>query len=455
MSNTNMEDIFKDYGNFEREPKNDRWSAIAAELDKDKKRRAFWWWIFGGSAASIAAALFVLNYGTEPNTLKTAKQTSSTIQTEEVTTQNNGRQEVEVIAQTPAKNEESYTKEQPASLHNNSTNLSTQNNSATSSKVKASQASDQASKDQLLVNIQDEHPVHDKIKLRRIVSLNPSINPLEQKGNFPGMLDYPEVSIEPLKEEFNPSWDIGISFSASYSSFTPSEPRNMVSSMGSITPELLSENTKLHKQINKGGYSISQGITFAYRFHKNWSMGAGISLHQTTQILKFNLSEVQDDPLNAPQDMPEGGYSSSSGYLLPFQRLSEGSENTVNNKYYGREIPVFVNYRKELNDRFEILANCGVSYRWVSSGSLFLPDIDNVGVLSLNSPEDYPGIRGTWHARASFGIAYKMNNGFSLQALPQCNFGLGSNVRFDRFVQQKQQEFGIQFKLVKNIRFRQ
>ena len=82
-----------------------------------------------------------------------------------------------------------------------------------------------------------------------------------------------------------------------------------------------------------------------------------------------------------------------------------------------------------------------------------MADIDNIGIIRLDGPENYPGIRSTFQIQGGLGVNYHFNEYFTLQAMPSFSYSIQSNIRFTQYVQQYQRQWGLQLKLTRNLDF--
>ncbi|TNE78355.1 MAG: hypothetical protein EP332_14855 [Bacteroidetes bacterium] len=467
MSDSKWDDMFKQYSEFEKEPANDRWNAIAQELDKDSKRRFGFWWIFGlGAAASSIAVLLMfwpsssenaqVETPTQQNEIpsETAKSAENTLVNTEVST-------TETVEHTESLN---TTKSTETTSTPNTQPASSERKAAWSGSTELSQAPLESTEpfQNTLSGNSNKRTVHSVTALNSADPENWTYKyAFAEAVEVPIQHKRPQEKIEEKNDDSTPKRKInpergfvlGIQSSLALSNFSPSV--NAGADVPVPFSNYIQDNLALRKELESGGYSISQGLLVGYRFNSFLSLHTGVRLIQTTQVLRYSLMETPDDPINAPQDLPEGGKSVSPSYQLPNQRIIAGNDYHLNNKYYGREIPLSFQLDVKLNNKFRLLGQVGGSYRWISSGILYFPDIDNVGMLSLNNPTDYPGIRSTWHTHLGVGVSYELNHGFRISAMPYANMALNSNIRFDRFIQQRQQEFGLNISLVRNIQIGQ
>ncbi len=456
MSDSKWDDMFKQYSEFEKEPAHDRWGAIASELDKDKKRRFGMWWLFGIGAASTSMALIWLFWLANPEQPQAAEQIGKTQTKREKTLAESG-------SKTEKFTESKAVAESALPIHS-----STPNTQPVPSEPKPSRSGSAGFVAETLTPgladlLAPSASASTSDRLLELAIGNPRLFAIALKSMEAQKIHIVHQRPKALQEESEPSltrtksastgFVLGIQTSIAYSSFTPSA--NLGADLPASMSNYLKENLALRKGMESGGYSVSQGIQVGYQFTPSLSLQTGIRLIQTTQVFQYNASTVNTDPLNAPQDLPEGGLSTSPSYQLPFQQIESGSDYRVDNKYYGREIPLSLQYNVKLKGKFRLLGQIGGSYRWISSGILYFPDIDNVGMLSLNNPTDYPGIRSTWHTHLGVGLSYELNHGFLISAMPYFNMALNSNIRFNRFIQQRQQEFGLNISLVRTIRISQ
>ncbi len=248
-------------------------------------------------------------------------------------------------------------------------------------------------------------------------------------------------------------WSFGIGAGAYQSLFIQKMPKNpgntYIEKQG-----MVARNRDLREAMEQGGSAFSQSIWVDYKPFEHWSFSTGISMLQTTQNLAFNVQNVFDDSIRGPQHFPEGGSNAVGGqYIFVNDSILPGNTATASNKYFAREIPLYINYHHKLNDKISVQASVGMSYRWVRSASVYMADIDNIGIIRLDGPENYPGIRSTFQIQGGLGINYHFNEYFALQVMPSFSYSIQSNIRFTQYVQQYQHQWGLQLKLTRNLDF--
>ncbi len=466
----NMEDLFKDkFDGFEARPENDRWSELSANLDADKrKRRFFWLWSGVAGAILVGGVLGLLFLSDDPASLQTTQVPTSESQAdtepieqaktdsptprslrqqanqEPAQEANSGRINSGLPNTASLQIEEAFTKSSPAEKNpspeiNESVSKSPEGAliSATDTpdgpiKVrKGSEGSIAASKENIVEDIDvtqdDETPSQ------------PVVSELESEPQHLSILN------------------IGVSFGASISKFTQLQSGNS-SPYSQVSDEMLNDYHDLRTQLEAPGFTFSQGVSVEYNFlHFNGGknslyLGSGIQLVQTTQYLDFNAVETQDDPLNAYVDFAESGKGQASPESeFAYKQILPGSDNRAENKYFSREIPLFLGVRYQLNQRLSLRAQFGTSYRWTTSASYFTPDIDGVGMLSVTGTDVYPGIKPTWQVNGAVGLDIALKNRFVLGINPSFSRALQSNIRFSHWEQQKQNTYGLQLQLYRTF----
>lgn len=258
---------------------------------------------------------------------------------------------------------------------------------------------------------------------------------------------------DPPKEDQAGKWSMGIGLGVYASRFTPKMPGS-VGNYSAVNETMVKENHRLREQIEKPGYAFSQSLWISYRPTERWSFSSGISMVQSTQVLRFSIQGNTPDKVRSPGDFAEQGNTGPGGvYLFPNDSIQPGNSTVSHNKYLAREIPFFVSYHQPLNDKLSLTFCAGVTYRWVSSLSAFLPDVDNVGMVYMQGPEYYPGVRSTFHLQGAVGLNYRLNDHFSFEARPTFQLATRSNIRFEHYVQQYQKQWGCQFMLTRKLGF--
>ncbi|HCS19753.1 MAG TPA: hypothetical protein DIW47_04175 [Bacteroidetes bacterium] len=251
----------------------------------------------------------------------------------------------------------------------------------------------------------------------------------------------------------NGKWSMGFGMGVFSSYFDQRMPKTQ----GNTAIEqqgMVQRNQALREKMEKPGIAFSQSLWIQFQPHQNWSFNTGISMVQTTQNLAFAIKSQVPDLYRGPADFPEAGSTSPSGqYLFPEDSILPGSGYTATNKYFSREIPFYVNYHLWLNQKFQVQLSAGASYRWVTGASVYFADIDNVGMIYMNGPEFYPGLRGTWNIQGGVALNYQVNDYFSLNMMPGFQLALQSNIRHEHYVQQYQRQWGLQVRLSRKLGF--
>ncbi len=481
MSEHDMENIFRrKLEDFEADH-NDRWNQIEAALPKKKKRRAAFWLLgIGLFLAGSGITFFSLQNEDNPQqtlanreTAQPDKGTSSvgdhaTEPTSPVRQNASASPDTDIIT-TPTENS-TETRNTGNILNPTFSNANPDNSLSPVREHEAEselQEESSASIPEETPAKEDEAPLsepentendpsgdtHDLQEGERLNSESDKKETKEEEIPPPTSNPTPDpsrVKKEKEDKEF-PVLSIGIGVSAWYSYFTPKMPES-VGNYAAIDRNMVSRNHALRQQIEKGGYAFNQSLWVNYRFSQYLSLSAGVSMMQTTQTLKFDFVKSGNDSIRSPGDFPEYTYLGPGGvYVYPNDSIIPGNTIRTQNKYFAREIPVHFNFHYPLTEKLELVSHIGASFRWVRSTSIYLPDIDNVGMVYLNGPEYYPGIRSTWQFQGGIGINYRLGNSYSLGIHPSVSVSLQSNVRFKHYVQQYQRQFGLQLRFVRKI----
>lgn len=469
MPKHDMEDIFrKKLEDFEA-PHGDRWENIEAALPKEKKRKAaFWLWFGTGSVALIGAIALLLTYKAAPTNENIASQKNPTEkQQENPTATDLSTSKKENANQTELEETSSTSFENPTSSKNDlihtpakkrqyaqSTSLNWGEERATAIELPPS-----LEEQNVTIAPQNETPIQTLTPTDSILAAEASnVLPLPhlKEGDTIKVVKLPKqpVIIEANAEKL-PSpvkWSMGIGFGAYSSNFNQKMPQNSGSS--AIEQQgMVQRNRNLREKMEKPGLSFNQSLWVQYQPFRRWSFSTGISMVQTTQNLSFTVKSNIPDSIRGPQDFPESGNAGpSSQYLFANDSIFAGNTHTATNKYFAREIPLFVHYHFNLNPKFSMQLTGGVSYRWLTGASVFFADIDNVGMIQLNGPDYYPGLRSTWHLQGGIAFNYALNDYFNISAMPTFNCAMQSNIRFEHYVQQYQREWGLQVRLTRKLR---
>ncbi len=484
MPEHDMEDIFREKLNDFAPNHKDRWEQIANALPPEENRRRGLWIWFTGIGACIVLGLVGINQLQQSNLTdlqsnEKKKLVSPVIETpilsepkedgaisefhavSEINTIDNTKE----INQSPISLPLQFGKEKNQSNHNTENKILRKENNEGSGNKAPSQFIPPAP--QANTGSETEEPQEQQAPEEEILDIktpptpeteepnaieNPS-EALPHDGFREAVGTQPKPEPQPKLEHQTHPWSFGIGAGAFYSTFAQKMPKNPGNSF--IEKQgMVARNRDLRESMEQAGSSFTQSLWVEYKPFEHWSFSSGISMVQSTQNLSFNVQNVFDDSIRGPQDFPESGSAAAGGhYLFANDSILPGNNATATNKYYAREIPLYINYHYALNEKLSLQASIGISYRWVRSASVFMADIDNVGILRLDGPENYPGIRSTFHFQGGVGLNYRFNDYFNIQAMPSMSYSMQSNIRFSQYVQQYQRQWGMQLKLTRNLDF--
>lgn len=457
MSEHEMEQFFqKKFEGFESEPPNDHWPAIEARLKNRNKYRVLFWLLpvllFGGIGFGLLRvkqsgekALVMQPSSIEKPETSLSPVTSTPEKAPDATpnTPKTIRQNLEGISRTqggasfrqvPFQSDGAVKDalENPLNNGGNPTpleNLPTPENQGNT--MALTERTDDTSAS---IPADDKTAILPAGKSGLIVPLAPSNDKSKKRKSF--------FQMESVR--------LGVSGSAAFSRFSIAAPN----SSSGIRPEWIKGNRDLYEKMQDGGQTFSQGLHISFLFRSGWQISSGIQLHQTLQRLRFDAVTAQQDLVIGPRDFPEGKGGSSvytDGYQFPTDSIIPGKRIQTVNQYLGREIPFQLAYHFRFNPKWHLTLQGGISYRWVSGVSAYLPDLDNVGLVYLRNKSYYPGIRSTWNFQAGLGIEYALNPQFRLAVSPFSSWSRQSNIRFNNWVRQQQREFGVQIRVYRVI----
>lgn len=482
MPKHDMEDIFrKKLEDFEPQH-GDRWEQIAASLPGEKKRRAgFWLWFGTGMALLLGGVtvVFMGPFGSEQK-LPIAQSEEGVSAIPRNSDKTAGDEPTEVLPLAPQlhyvpSGEASKGGKDPAPAGREIGSISSENTTTTKPEptevlplTPSEGGKDPAPAGKGVKPIEEAEPTEmtepnlvDRKQIIPIKTLDPEeFFTIDANGDTirvrknPTLVQKDKVNQkQPYDFAANGKWAMGFGMGISSSYFDQRMPRKQ----GNTAIEqqgIVQRNQELRQKMEKPGIAFSQSLWIQFQPHYNWSFNTGISMVQTTQNLAFNIKSQVPDPYRGPADFPEAGTTGPSGqYLFPEDSILPGSDYTATNKYFSREIPFYVNYHLWINRKFQVQLSAGAAYRWVSGASVFFADIDNVGMIYMNGPEYYPGLRGTWNIQGGIALNYQINDYFNLNMQPGFQMALQSNIRHEHYVQQFQRQWGLQVRLSRKLGF--
>lgn len=476
MPKHDMEDIFrKKLDDFEPQH-GDRWEQIAAALPEEKKRRAgYWFWLGTGAALIIGlVSIFIMDpFGSEQK-LSLAQSEVGTPSNPNSAAKTLADEPTKVLPLAPSKGGKASSSEGKSTLPGSGFPSKTAELDAEPIKLNFNPESpsfpngvkenpseevlDPKKTDNNEVNDNDVIPSipldpealftitedGDTIKVRKVTASVKQADSTESKP-------YPSERLSNFAE--NGRWSMGFGMGVFSSRFVQRMPQTQ----GNTAIEqqgMVQRNQELRSKMEMPGIAFSQSLWIQYRPHRNWSFHTGISMVQTTQNLAFTIKSQVPDPYRGPADFPEAGATTPSGqYLFPEDSILPGSGYTATNKYFSREIPFCVNYHIPLSKKLHMQLSAGATFRWVTSASVFFADIDNVGMIYMNGPEYYPGLRSTWNIQGGIALDYQLNDYFNLNMMPGFQMAIQSNIRHEHYVQQYQRQWGLQVRLSRKLGF--
>ncbi|MBI1223139.1 MAG: hypothetical protein GC180_11090 [Bacteroidetes bacterium] len=475
MQERDMEDIFRDkLKGFEAEH-GDRWDQISAALPPEEKKRRFLWIWFSGAGLAIAGfvllSLYFLN-PSKPINLSSSENNTSKSQT---LNSNSGPspanaqedESSELTNQAPLKRSE------PVETNHQTSQPSEKKASKLKQAAKSytpptkdkdlpkQNSSDNNGMEENRNPVPNDKPIPFDLKplepsVEFLAMAHPSFKEDTADARLPKQVNrtsHPTVKKLKSDEEDLGKWSIGIGGGVYQTKFKQQMPGNKGSSQ--IAQDgYIEKNKSLREQIFTPGITTTENIWLRYQANSWLSFQTGISMMQSTQNLSFNVIGPSYDKWKAPQDFNEGAvFSGSNSYLFPSDSIVAGNQYTAKSQYFMREVPFSIFLNQKLGKKWGLNFELGASYRWVTSASVYMPDIDNVGMLYLQGADSYPGIRSTWNLHSSFGFYCQLNNYFRLDVAPRMSYSLQSNIRYSRFVQQYQRNWGVELRISRKLGF--
>lgn len=473
MQEREMENIFRDKLNNFEPAHNDRWSQIAAALPPEEKKRRFLWLWFVGAGVIVAAGIAVLLPGKESSLVMNKQAVIENIKTIPSTPQEEEKLKEQLLAKEQINTEkgDEITSELKTSSSNNHPTSSTKttdyinpvNPTVPALQNKEGSIEPVKNKEQVLVKETpegvNEHgpeelhflpPSEEFTSAFTQKKTEPTVPPVQVAGEKEKPASEPHKKAEEEKEDSK--WSFGIGggvYATKFVQRMPADPGNG----STVSADEINSNKMLREQIFKGGLTFTENLWVTYQAKPWLGFRTGIGMMQTTQNVSFDV-DSSFDRLKAPIDFNEGGtFSGNDDYLFPDNEILPGDRFSAKSRYFTREIPFSIILSKKLGSKWSLCFEGGFSYRWISSALVYMPDIDNVGMLYLKDKAAYPGLKNTWNLHAGLGIQYQLNDNFILDIFPRVSYSLQSNIRFSHYVQQYQRNWGVEFRISRKLGF--
>jgi len=187
------------------------------------------------------------------------------------------------------------------------------------------------------------------------------------------------------------------------------------------------KNIALRKELETPVPDLSAGFILNYDVSKRFSISSGLVLTNFRQEFRYDTVAPQSQLNTVQQD---------AKYIHQQDSITNAKVQTADIKYSFTEIPVYVTYKAFHSRKFEIDIQGGFSYAFISGINAYIINQNNVGVMVLNGPDDFPKIKGTAFITLQPMFAYKMSDDVSIGIMPTYKSSLGSIIQNQYWVQQ-------------------
>ena len=467
MPESEFEKLFGDkFDHYSPSPANNRWSEISAALEKRKKKRIFFWYLLTGLIVLLGASVFLFKESAKPTLAYEEKQSKVSESGKNESSDPSGNQTLTnptendnvrgtatydyAVVNPEIKSLKNATLEGKPNITNSGSSKTPTSGATKDSRQPERESTLEAESQNPEKSIKEDHQDQKDTGSNSIEQSDLSDQKPANKGDQPPSRPGPAVKKSP---GFMSKMTIGIGISSGFSWHTIRMPYSIGSYPG-VNLDMVNHNFLLRKSAEQKGFFLSESLIARYSFHKVFSFGTGITLNQSTQYLQFSAVSADADRVIGPRDFPESGsVYDKAFYRFETDSLIQGKEIRVENKYFYREIPVFIQANFWSEKKVGLTASLGASYRYVSGAALLLPDVDNVGMVSLIGKQYYPGIRSSFHLQGSLGVSVKLGEVYRLETALSYSHALQSNVRFEHWVQQYQRNAGLQVRVLRSFNF--
>ncbi len=217
------------------------------------------------------------------------------------------------------------------------------------------------------------------------------------------------------------------------------------------------ENNKdLRRKIESPGIHWSFGLNLGYNFSSNWAVGTGFKVSQGYTRLNYNLIRNNNDRFESttridPQYRGTPAFNPSD-YVNGNDSIVAGSNFTHENRYFGREIPLFIQYKSgKENQKLRFLGELGVSFNILRYVSAYYADLDNVGFVSVQGKDAFPGFKSSISFSGGLGAQIRLKEDLNLNLMGSFSRAMTSQTRYERWFKEYPFTAGISFRLIKTF----
>ncbi len=215
-------------------------------------------------------------------------------------------------------------------------------------------------------------------------------------------------------------------------------------------------NKNLRRKIESPGIHWSFGLNMGYNFNKNWAIGSGFKVSQGYTKLSYNLIRNNNDRFESttridPQYSGTPAFNPSD-YVNGGDSIVAGSDFTHENRYFGREIPLFVQYTSgNESQKIRFIGELGLTFNVLRYVSAYYADLDNVGFVSVQGKDAFPGFRSYFGVNTSLGVQIKLKDDLNLNVVSSFSRAITSQTKYERWFKEYPFTAGISFRLIKTF----
>lgn len=215
-------------------------------------------------------------------------------------------------------------------------------------------------------------------------------------------------------------------------------------------------NKNLRRKIESPGIHWSFGLNLGYNFSSNWAVGTGFKVSQGYTRLNYNLIRNNNDRFESttridPQYRGTPAFNPSD-YVNGNDSIVAGSNFTHENRYFGREIPLFIQYKSgKENQKLRFLGELGVSFNILRYVSAYYADLDNVGFVSVQGKDAFPGFKSSISFTGGLGAQIRLKEDLNLNVMGSFSRAMTSQTRYERWFKEYPFTAGISFRLIKTF----
>lgn len=206
----------------------------------------------------------------------------------------------------------------------------------------------------------------------------------------------------------------------------------------------LNKAYKLRQSLENASADWTGGFLLSYYQTEKIIISAGINITNIKQNLSYNLA-LPAGSTDTLRSLPV------YAYMHPTDSITQGTTNSLENKYSYTEFPVQVNYSFNPQKYVSLEIYGGLSYALLTNVNVYTIDVNCIGLMQITDKEQFPKYRNIFMAFGGAGLVYKFNPTVQFGSTLFAKTGLNNMVNNNNWINEIPYMFGLNLFLRKRF----